>query len=102
MMECKYCDDLTGICTNGDCPMCADACPVPDTEGICKYEQREERAHKLTPKGCASIALKDAKLVSSTTDPAVDVFWGSFTHLMEKFGYVSQEADTDELENNRH
>ena len=90
-MECKYCDDFTGVCTNGECPMCADACPVPDTEGICKYEQREERVYKLTPKGCASVALMDAKLIRNSSDPAVDVFWDSFAHLMEKFGYVQVE-----------
>lgn len=90
-MECKYCDDFTGVCINPDCPMCADACPVPDTEGICKYEQREERVYKLTPKDCALVALMDAKLIRNSSDPAVDVFWDSFAHLMEKFGYVQVE-----------
>ena len=41
--DCKYCRDE--ICVNDDCPMRADFCPVPDTEGVCRFEDRggEER-----------------------------------------------------------
>ena len=35
---CKYCRDE--ICVNDCCPMRADYCPVPDTPGICRYEER--------------------------------------------------------------
>lgn len=90
MVECKFCDEFTGICTNADCPVCADVCPVPDTEGVCCHEQRVEVAYVLTPKGCASLALKDAGLVESSVDPVVDVFWESFSALMKKFGYVEE------------
>lgn len=38
--ECKWC--LDEICTNADCPMCCDFCPVPDTAGVCKHEDRHE------------------------------------------------------------
>ena len=38
MSDCKWMDD--GICLNGDCPMVADYCPVPDYEGVCVYEDR--------------------------------------------------------------
>lgn len=62
-MECKYCDAYTGVCTNGECPMVANACPVPDTEGLCRYEDREEEIYKLTPKGCAVSALMNAGLI---------------------------------------
>ena len=43
MTDCKYCQDE--ICVNDDCPMRADFCPVPDTEGVCRFEDRggEER-----------------------------------------------------------
>lgn len=91
-MFCKHCDDYTGICTNGDCPMCGDCCPVPDAEGICKYEERVEEVYKLTPKGCACAALMDAKLIDSIDDPAVGVFFDSFQRLMAEHGYI-QEAD---------
>jgi hypothetical protein len=30
------------ICVNDDCPVCADYCPVPDTDGVCRYEDRKE------------------------------------------------------------
>mgnify|MGYP000515598293 CR=1 FL=1 len=36
--ECEWC--LDEICTNADCPMCCDFCPVPDTSGVCKHESR--------------------------------------------------------------
>lgn len=36
--ECKWMQDE--VCVNADCPMCADYCPVPDTPGVCKYEER--------------------------------------------------------------
>ena len=37
-MECIY--NIDEFCTNDKCPACADFCPVPDSEGICKYEDR--------------------------------------------------------------
>ena len=38
MTECNWCKDE--ICVNADCPICCDYCPVPDTEGVCKFEDR--------------------------------------------------------------
>ena len=38
MTDCKWMKDE--ICVNADCPMRADYCPVPDTEGVCKFEDR--------------------------------------------------------------
>ena len=38
--ECKWMKDE--ICVNADCPMCCDFCPVPDIEGVCRYEDRED------------------------------------------------------------
>lgn len=40
MRNCKYCHDE--ICVNADCPMRADYCPVPDIEGVCRYEERDK------------------------------------------------------------
>ena len=40
MPNCKYCHDE--ICVNADCPMRADYCPVPDIEGVCRYEERDK------------------------------------------------------------
>lgn len=39
-MECKFSNG--GICGHAECPMYYEECPVPDTEGICRYEEREE------------------------------------------------------------
>lgn len=87
-MECNFCDSFTGVCTNGECPMRGECCPVPDTEGVCKFECREEESYVLTPKGCAIDALMAARLIQNANDPAVDIFWAEFSELMKKFGYV--------------
>lgn len=36
--ECKWMQDE--VCVNADCPACADYCPVANTPGVCKYEER--------------------------------------------------------------
>ena len=41
MPDCNWCKDE--ICVNADCPMCCDYCPVPDTENVCRHEDRNER-----------------------------------------------------------
>lgn len=38
--ECRW--DQDEFCTNADCPMCCDFCPVPDNSGVCKYEDRHK------------------------------------------------------------
>lgn len=38
MTDCKYCQDE--ICVNAECQMRADYCPVPDIEGVCRFEDR--------------------------------------------------------------
>lgn len=86
-MECIYNKDE--FCTNDQCPMCADYCPVPDTEGVCKYEEREEECYTLTPKGCFIAAL--LQHISIDKD-LIDFIWHDFTELMSKLGYV-QEVD---------
>lgn len=47
-MECKWNQDE--FCTNSDCPMRGDYCPVPDIDGVCQYEDREEERYVLSPK----------------------------------------------------
>lgn len=39
MADCKWCYDE--FCTNDQCPMCCDFCPVPNDPGVCRYEERE-------------------------------------------------------------
>ena len=36
--ECKWMQDE--VCVNADCPACADYCPMANTPGVCKYEER--------------------------------------------------------------
>ena len=38
MAECKH--NYDEICTNPDCPLVADFCPVPDTPDVCQWEDR--------------------------------------------------------------
>ena len=40
-MDCKWMQDE--ICVNSECPMFADHCPVTDVDGVCRFEEREER-----------------------------------------------------------
>lgn len=37
--DCKWC--LDEFCTNDQCPMCCDFCPVANDPGVCRYEERE-------------------------------------------------------------
>ena len=43
MTDCKYCQG-DEVCVIDDCPMCCDFCPVPDIPGVCRFEEREEKA----------------------------------------------------------
>ena len=87
-MICKYCENE--ICVNDQCPMCADYCPVPDTEGVCKFEEREDERWVLTPKGCFIAALNSHIKVD---EAIIDSVWKDFTELMLKFGYVENNED---------
>ena len=39
MTKCKWEQDE--VCVNASCPLCADFCPVIDTPGVCRFEERE-------------------------------------------------------------
>ena len=84
-MECKFNQDE--FCTNNQCPMCGDYCPVPDVEGICKHEERIEEKWKLTPKGCFVAALKNH---ISIDEDLIDFIWEDFEELMLRQGYVEE------------
>lgn len=40
--RCKWLSDtdFDDVCTNDECPLCADYCPVADTPDVCKWEDR--------------------------------------------------------------
>lgn len=77
------------FCTNDQCPMCADYCPVPDTEGVCKYEEREDVRYQVTPKGCLFWALLNSGI--KLDDSTLDNVWNDFTELMIELGYIQEE-----------
>lgn len=39
---CKWYAWYEGVCTNGDCPYCADCCPVRDNQTVCKFMEVEK------------------------------------------------------------
>lgn len=86
-MECKYNQDE--FCVNADCPMRGDYCPVPDIDGVCQYEDREEERYILAPKGCFSVALLDNNVHLS--DDVLDAVWDDFVESMTKFGYIEED-----------
>lgn len=56
MAECKWCKDE--FCVNADCPMVADYCPVPNNEGVCRYEERISD-EKITCLNCKHLMFSD-------------------------------------------
>ena len=56
MAECKWCKDE--FCVNADCPMRADYCPVPNDEGVCRYEERISD-EKITCLNCKHLMFSD-------------------------------------------
>ena len=82
-MVCKYVVDE--FCTNRQCPMHGDCCPVPHTDGVCRYEEREDEPWVLTPKGCFVVAVENYIQVDKDT---LELIWHDFEHLMREFNYV--------------
>ena len=88
-MKCIY--NETGACTNTLCPACLTLCPVPDTEGICQYEVREEddnEYYTLTPKGCLLLAFMHNNII--VDEHTFDNIWNEFAETMEALGYIEE------------
>ena len=85
-MDCIY--NTEDFCTHDQCPARGDFCPVPDTEGICQYEEREDIAYKLTPKGCLLLAVLHSGIYID--DYIFDNIWDEFAANMEKCGYCHE------------
>lgn len=86
-MICIYNKDE--FCTNDECPMRADYCPVPDVEGVCKYEERNEEYYTVTPKGCLAMSLINNGIVLD--DCTFNSLWDDFTEVMTELGYIQEE-----------
>ena len=85
-MICKHYHEE--FCTNDQCPMRADYCPVPDSHGVCKYEELiEDEVYTLTPQGCLRAALTDYVELDDTVFESI---WSDFSELMFKCGYTKE------------
>lgn len=84
-MECRY--NHQEFCTNDQCPMCGDYCPVPDYEGVCKYEEREDVRYQITPKACLFTALLNSG-IEPLDNRVFDGIWNDFVELMTELGYL--------------
>lgn len=84
-MECKYNHDE--FCVNDQCPIRGDYCPVPDVEGVCKYEEREDVRYKASPKSCLFMALLNSGIDPLDNCIGNDV-WNDFVELMTELGYI--------------
>jgi hypothetical protein len=88
-MICKYYHDE--FCTNDQCLMRADYCPVPDNPGVCMYEELveepEDNIYVLTPKGCLIAAVQDHLEVDLEV---IEAIWYDFSILMRQFGYTKE------------
>lgn len=60
-MACIWFDEESEVCLNGDCPVCADFCPLFEYKGVCRYEELENR--KMTNADRIR-AMSDEELVS--------------------------------------
>ena len=58
--DCKYCVDE--ICTNADCPMRADYCPVPNDPEVCRFEDRQNELTIEEIKAEISRRIDDEKM----------------------------------------
>lgn len=93
-MVCRYCENE--ICVNDQCPLYVDYCPVPDIEGVCKFEEREDEQWMLTPKGCFTAALlakADRCDMLRLTEETLDFVWEDFVKLMQRNGYIQETGD---------
>ena len=91
-MICKYYHEE--FCTNDQCPMCADYCPVPDSHGVCKYEELvDDEVYTLTPQGCLRAALSN---YVDLDDATLESIWAEFSALMFKCGYVKETGESNE------
>lgn len=50
---------------------------------------------KLSPKGCAIVAMLDSGIIDDINDERVNKFWRLFQSNMLKCGYVELEEDNN-------
>ena len=105
MTECNWCKDE--ICVNADCPICCDYCPVPDTEGVCKFEDRGKR--HFTGGGLVmSKEYIEREVISEGIrkyyykNPPNSSYEGGFDHGLDKAQRVIHNASVADVVEVRH
>lgn len=91
-MKCVYNQDE--FYTNTQGPVCNDCCPVPEMDGMCKYEDRQEVRWVLTPKGCLIAALNNNDV--HIEDSRLNAAWEDFVALMLRYGYLEEYNEWNE------
>lgn len=49
--------------------------------------RKSKKTSVVTPKGLAYLAMKEAGIIASTSDPLLDTFWDKFVSLLTQHGY---------------
>ena len=49
--------------------------------------RKRKNSSAVTPKGIAYLAMKEAGIIASTSDPLLDTFWDKFVSLLTQHGY---------------
>lgn len=58
-MNCQYYDNNFETCTNGDCPFCADFCPVTENQEVCRYSDLDDTETML--RRCLDAEKEDSR-----------------------------------------
>lgn len=83
------------VCVNADCPLCCDFCPVADTPGVCKYEERgNSDAQKGKRQTGAKYPAKAYEL--GRLDGTKQCMDNVSCVLLDKFGFHVREETADE------
>lgn len=58
-MDCKWFNNDFETCTNGDCPFCADFCPVTENQEVCRYSDLDDTETML--RRCLDAEKEDSR-----------------------------------------
>lgn len=58
-MDCKWFNNDFETCTSGDCPFCADFCPVTENQEVCRYSDLDDTETML--RGCLDAEKEDSR-----------------------------------------
>lgn len=58
-MDCKWFNNDFETCTSGDCPFCADFCPVTENQEVCRYSDLDDTETML--RRCLDAEKEDSR-----------------------------------------